>query len=84
MKYVIPVIAMLLAPGTAAQAKLTPFDGTQERSAPAVASAGTAAAPATAERMLFRAPASEKPTKPGRCTATTFVFTKIRLAQACY
>ena len=85
MKYVIPVVALLLAAGTAAQAKLTPFDGTQERSAAAVTTpADTSTARASAEQQYFQAPAAETTTQPGRCSVSTFVFTKIRLAQACY
>lgn len=84
MKYVLP-LALLLAATTAAQAKLTPYDGTQERPTvqrPAVIETGVARA--SAERQIFQAPAAANPAGPGRCTVSTFVFTKIRLAQACY
>ena len=82
-------IALLLAVSTAAQAKLTPFDGTQERAAPAAtASADTSAARASAEQQYFQAPAAEMTDQvkdqAGRCSVSTFVFTKVRLAQACY
>ena len=78
-------IALLLAVSTAAQAKLTPFDGTQERAAPAAtAAADTSAARASAEQQYFQAPAAETTEQAGRCSVSTFVFTKMRLAQACY
>jgi hypothetical protein len=85
MKYVLP-LAMLLAVTTAAQAKLTPFDGTQERAASVAATtpADTSATRASAEQQYFQAPAAENTSEPGRCSVSTFVFTKIRLAQACY
>jgi hypothetical protein len=89
MKYVIPLVALLLAGGTAAQAKLTPFDGARESTAtaPAVTASVTSNATSTAstaEQNYFRAPSPENVTLPGRCSVSTFVFTKIRLAQACY
>ncbi|MCW5691057.1 MAG: hypothetical protein KIT48_01700 [Pseudolabrys sp.] len=84
MKYVLPV-ALLLAASTAAQAKLTPFDGTQERAAPAVSTpADTSAARASAEQQYFQAPTAESTSQAGRCSVSTFVFSKMRLAQACY
>ena len=88
MKYVIPVVAMLLAAGGAAQAKLTPFDGARESSAPVATASVTSNATSTAstaEQSYFQAPqADESAQRPGRCSVSTFVFTKIRLAQACY
>ncbi|KQZ00267.1 hypothetical protein ASD45_04890 [Pseudolabrys sp. Root1462] len=86
MKYVLPVV-LLLAAGGAAQAKLTPFDGARESTAPATATSAASGATSTAsaaEQSYFRAPAAETVTQPGRCSVSTFVFTKIRLAQACY
>jgi len=85
MKYVLPVV-LLLAAGGAAQAKLTPFDGARESTAPAVTSvvSGATSTASAAEQSYFRAPAAETVTQPGRCSVSTFVFTKIRLAQACY
>jgi hypothetical protein len=79
MKYVL-LFALLLAGTTVAQAKLTPYDGTQERPA----ATATGAVRASAERQIFQAPAAATPAEPGRCSVSTFVFTKIRLAQACY
>ena len=84
MKYV-TILALLLVASTAAQAKLTPYDGTRER--PTVqrpAAIDTGAARASAERQIFQAPTAANPAEPGRCSVSTFVFTKIRLAQACY
>ncbi|MBS0248483.1 MAG: hypothetical protein JSR61_17845 [Proteobacteria bacterium] len=87
MKFAIPVVALLLAAGTAAQAKLTPFDGARESNAP-VASANVTSnetsTASTAEQDYFRAPQAGESARPGRCSVSTFVFTKIRLAQACY
>lgn len=91
MKYVIPIVALLLAAGGAAQAKLTPFDGARESNASvasmtsaSVTSNATSTA-STAEQSYFRAPqAGVSAQQPGRCSVSTFVFTKIRLAQACY
>ena len=85
MKYVLPIV-LLLAAGGAAQAKLTPFDGARESTAPAVTSAvsGATSTASAAEQNYFRAPAAETVTQPGRCSVSTFVFTKICLAQACY
>lgn len=94
MKYAIPVIALLLAAGSAAQAKLTPFDGAREsnatvasESASVTSSSVTANETSTAsaaEQNYFRAPQAGESARPGRCSVSTFVFTKIRLAQACY
>ncbi|MBS0533564.1 MAG: hypothetical protein JSR72_05870 [Proteobacteria bacterium] len=90
MKYAIPVIALLLAAGGTAQAKLTPFDGARESNVP-VASVTSASVTSnetstasTAEQNYFRAPQADESARPGRCSVSTFVFTKIRLAQACY
>lgn len=84
MKYVLS-IALLLAVSAAAQAKLTPFDGIQERAAPVAATpADTGATRASAEQQYFQAPAAETTGRAGRCSVSTFVFTKMRLAQACY
>ena len=84
MKYVIPLV-WLLAVSTAAQAKLTPYDGTRQSGAPEVTKLEARPdAAAWMERGYFQTPNAEAVQKPGRCTVTTFVFTKIRLAQACY
>ncbi len=87
MKYVL-TIALLLAAGTAAQAKLTPFDGARESNTPTATASVTSNATSTAstaEQSYFRAPQVEDSAQqPGRCSVSTFVFTKTRLAQACY
>ncbi|RDV05208.1 hypothetical protein [Undibacter mobilis] len=81
--------AVLLALGGAAQAKLTPFDGTREAK-PAetptdVVSLYTEPAAAALERSYFTAPQSTGVAeRPGRCTVSSFVFAKVTLAQACY
>lgn len=88
MKVAVIVFAGLLA-ATAAQAKLTPFDGAREAK-PAeaqtdVVSLYTGPAAAEMERSYFTAPAShEAIAGPGRCTVSTMVFAKVTLAQACY
>lgn len=76
-------LAVLLASGFAAQAKLTPFDGTREAQQPAdVMSLYTGPVAAQLEQNYFQAP--EQAYLPGRCTVSTFVFSKISLSQACY
>jgi len=86
--------AVLLALSAAAQAKITPFDGTREAKEADVVSLYTGPAAAELERDYFTAPEASGATagtaqhpvaqRPGRCTVSTFVFAKVTLAQACY
>jgi len=82
MKFAI-LIALALATASTAQAKLTPYDGTRQAKAPDVVSLYTGPAAAELERDYFSRPAGDD-THAGRCTMQTFVFTKMRLAEACY
>lgn len=78
-------LAALLA-ASAAQAKLTPFDGAREAKPspePDVVSLYTGPAAAEMERSYFSAPQAAS-NGPGRCTVSTLVFAKVTLAQACY
>lgn len=84
MKIAVITLAALLA-ASAAQAKLTPFDGTREArpsAEPDVVSLYTGPAAAEMERSYFNAPQASN--GPGRCTVSTLVFAKVTLAQACY
>ncbi|MFA6266501.1 MAG: hypothetical protein WC670_12435 [Pseudolabrys sp.] len=87
MKFAVGFSLLLLAVSTAAQARLTPFEqmrsGEAAEQAVDVVSLYTGPAAAQMEQNYFRAPLQEAYT-PGRCTISTFVFTKMRLAQACY
>lgn len=81
--------AILLALSAAAQAKITPFDGTREAKEADVVSLYTGPAAAELERDYFTAPQASAQNvgtsqRPGRCTVSTFVFAKVTLAQACY
>lgn len=86
MKVAVIAFAVVLA-ASAAQAKLTPFDGTrQPKEADKqtdVVSLYTGPAAAELERNYFTAP---QPTmeRAGRCTTSTLIFAKVTLAQACY
>jgi hypothetical protein len=92
MKIAAIVLAASLAAtlaASAAQAKLTPFDGAREaRPAEAhtdVVSLYTGPAAAEMERSYFQAPRnSQAMQQPERCTVSTMVFAKVTLAQACY
>lgn len=70
--------------GVAAQARLTPLQGTSHD--PSLIGRGSfeTFGPSSAhlERNYFQAPATAQPVGP--CTVSMFVFGKIRLAQACY
>ncbi|WP_137043967.1 hypothetical protein [Pseudolabrys sp. FHR47] len=86
MKVAVITLAAVLA-ASAAQAKLTPFDGAREAK-PAeaqtdVVSLYTGPAAAEMERNYFTAPQAANGL-PDRCTVSTLVFTKVTLAQACY
>lgn len=85
MKAAVIILAAVLA-ASAAQARLTPFDGTREvkqSEQPDVVSLYTGPAAAELERNYFVAPQAVAE-RPGRCTVSTLVFTKVTLAQACY
>lgn len=87
MKIAVITLTAVLA-ASAAQAKLTPFDGTREArqpdtSQPDVVSLYTGPAAAELERNYFAAPQATSE-RPGRCTISTLVFAKVTLAQACY
>jgi len=86
MKVAVIVIASMLA-ASAAQAKLTPFDGAREvrttETKTDVVSLYTGPAAAELERSYFTAPQATAD-RPGRCTTSTLVFAKVTLAQACY
>lgn len=85
MKVAVIAFAAVLA-ASAAQAKLTPFDGTREAKQtelPNVVSLYTGPAAAEMERNYFTAPQAAAE-RPGRCTVSTLVFAKVTLAQACY
>lgn len=77
-----PVLALAVA--SAADARLTPFDGTRQAPAPAVEALYTGPAAAELERNYFTAPQVSATHRAGRCTIQTFVFTKMSLAEACY
>lgn len=82
-------LALLLALAGAAQAKITPFDGTRQAKEVDVVSLVTGPVAAELERNYFSAPPQtemqqSRADRPGRCTVTTFVFAKTSLAQACY
>lgn len=86
MKVAVITLAAMLA-ASAAQAKLTPFDGAREAK-PAeaqtdVVSLYTGPAAAEMERDYFTAPQAAVK-RPGRCTVSTLMFAKVTLAQACY
>jgi len=83
MKFAIAFV-LALAAASAAQAKLTPFDGTRQAKEPEVTALYTGRAAAQLERDYFTQPASDRTQSAERCTVTTFVFTKMRLADACY
>ena len=88
MRVAVIIFASLLA-ASAAQAKLTPFDGAREaRTAEAqtdVVTLYTGPAAAEMERSYFQAPRTNEAMKqPERCTVSTIVFAKVTLAQACY
>lgn len=83
------LLAALLAAGSAAQANVTPFDGTRQAKEVDVVSLVTGPVAAELERSYFQAPAQpeaapQNDQKAGRCTEATFVFAKMSLAQACY
>lgn len=83
------MLLALVGFGVGAQARLTPYQGTH-RAADASATAHGSLetfGPTSArlERNYFQAPPAPPPAQPvGRCTVSIFVFSKIRLAQACY
>ena len=83
MKFAI-TLALALAAASAAHAKLTPYDGTRQAQAPDVVSLYTGPAAAKLERDYFSRPSGDESHAAGRCTVRTFVFTKMRLAEACY
>lgn len=83
MKFAV-TLALLLAVGSAAQAKLTPFDGTRQAKDVDVVSLYTGPAGAEMDHTYLTAPQTGISQRPGRCTLQTFVFTKMRLADACY
>jgi len=88
MKFAV-TFALALAVASTAQAKLTPHDDGQlakeaATAAPDVESLYTGPAAAQLESTYFKAPTGDGAYAAGRCTVQTFVFTKMRLADACY
>jgi hypothetical protein len=77
-------LATLLASGVVAQAYLTPYQGTHRAAELNPVTQDSGSASARLKRNYFQASPSAKHEKIGRCTVSTFVFTKIRLARACY
>ena len=81
--------ALVLAVASTAQAKLTPPDDDRQvkeasNAAPDVVSLYTGPAAAQLERTYFNASPDDEAYAAGPCTVQTFVFTKMRLADACY
>ncbi len=86
MKYALALVAALAIAGTA-QAKLTPYQASTDfvLAEPDVMSLYTGPAGAQVERGYFQAPPPPQAARAAeRCTVQIFVFTKARLAQACY
>lgn len=84
MKYAIALL-MLVAFGVTAQAHLTPFQGTGRVAGSDLVKPLPDSDNVRLEREYYQAPAAPiDHQKAGRCTVSMFIFTKIRLAQACY
>lgn len=86
MKKTIALLSLvaLVGFGVAAQARLTPLQGTQHDPSLMARGSFETFGPSSAhlERNYFQAPATSRPV--GHCTVAMFVFGKTRLAQACY